>query len=230
MNAVSNIVAYGNLVGDVAMARLAGMDDMPFEERAEQLAKRGLATFIPYYGKYLAAKWADENDMRLGAGGKWSEGFNNEMEGLMSAAFGVETKDRESYFAARLRYGKLGKKEQNQEVDKIADQYWKDLIANATKFRSEANSPDVHDALLQQWVWDRSLLFSALPREDAERINFIVAQRMAEVAAGQGDAAETEFVRSLAKKLENGGLGSNALEVANYMRHLPFVKDDPERV
>lgn len=229
LSLASNLLDYGRTVGNVALAQWSGEDKVPFEKRAEQLMKRGASILFPTYGKWLAAKWALEHDANIGRGGQLMEGFRNEMEAVLSVHFGINTKDRESYYAAMQQLGSKTRAEEKAEVDAITAKYWESLVANATKFASENQDSDMYTAMVNEWTADQALLFSMLDREDRERMNEVIAQKLQDVASGNGSPAETEFVRKLAQKLQNGGFGSEGPKIANYLRNLDFVKNNPER-
>jgi hypothetical protein len=224
----SNLWNYGSLVADVTLARFRDMDDAPFEQRAEQLVKRGGALLIAPYGKWLAARWATDHDMRLASGGRVAEAYTNDFEAAISVAIGVETKDRLAYYEARKAIeGSGAGAARKDRVQELADIYWQQLVDNSTKFSAQAPSDDIYDELLKNYINDQGLILSALDRRDKEAITEIIDAKLQRVASGDGTTAEQAFVERITRKLANGGFGGEGPKVANYLRHLPFVKDDP---
>lgn len=224
----SNLWKFGDTVADVTMARFRDMDDAPFEVRAEQLAKRGGAILIAPYGKWLASQWALDHDMRMSSGGRVAEAYTNDLEAALSTVIGVETKDRLAYYEARRKIEGTGSGAARKDrVQEIADTYWQMLVDNSTKFSAEAPSDDVYDELLKNYINDQGLLLSALDRRDKEALTDIIDAKLQRVVSGDGTTAEQAFIERLTKKLADGGFGGDGPKVANYLRHLPFVKDDP---
>ena len=228
----SKLAQFADRAWTVAQGQWKGVDDVPFEVRAEQLMKQGLAAAIPMYDKYLAVRWAQEHDERISAGGRISEGFSNDLEAVLSFTLGINTKDAESYYAAMDRLGAEYASGSSDPVQAIADTYWRNLIGNSTKWEAEATDDALYDKLLANWTAEQSLVLSALNRRDKERLNQIISAKLEAVASGEAkdaDAAETAFVRKFAAKLEQGGYGADGPSLAAYMSELPFVKNNPER-
>jgi hypothetical protein len=195
--------------------------------RAEQLAKRGGAILIVPYGKWLATQWALDHDSRMASGGRIAEAYTNDLEGALSMSIGVETKDRLAYYEARRAIEGTGMGAGRKDrIQELADTYWQMLVDNSTKFAAEAPSDDVYDELLKNYINDQGLLLSALDRRDKEALTEIIDGKLQRVASGDGTTAERAFIERVTRKLENGGFGGEGPNIANYLRHLPFVKDD----
>jgi hypothetical protein len=227
MKTASAFWKYGDQVADATLARWKNADDVPFDVRLEQLAKKGGAIAIAPYGKYLANKWASEQDMFVSQGGAIAEQHTNNLQAWLATSIGVDTKDNIEYYAARKRLDEEFAAQRKDRVTDLANTYWKQLVENSTKFSAEAPSEDVYDDLLKNYINDQGLLLSALDRRDKEAVTDIIASKLQNIASGGGDTPEAAFVERMTKKLANGGFGAEGPEVANYMRHLQFIKDDP---
>lgn len=227
MKTASNLWNYGSTVADVTLARWRDMDDASLEQRVEELTKRGGTTLIPPYGKWVANKWALAHDTRLSSGGNFSEGFNNDLEALLATMIGVETKDRLAFYEAREKLEGSWKETRKDRIQEVADTYWQQLVQNSTIYADSGVSDDLYDELLKNYINDQGLLLSVLDRRDKEAVTDIIDAKLQRVASGDGTPAELAFVQRITNKLQQGGFGSEGPKVANYMRHLPFVKDDP---
>lgn len=228
----SKLAQFAQRASDVAQGQWKGLDDVPFEQRAEQLMKQGLAASIPMYDKYLAMRWAQEHDERISAGGRISEGFSNDLESVLSFTLGVNTKETESYYAAMDRLGKQAASGSDDPIQRIADTYWKNLIGESTKWAAQAPDDSLYDTLLSNWTAEQALVLSSLNRRDKARINEIIGVRLEAIASGEAvdaDAAETAFVKKFADKLASGGYGADGPSLAAYMSETEFVKNNPER-
>lgn len=228
----SKLAQFAERAWTVAQGQWQGVDDVPFERRAEQLTKQGLASTIPMYDKYLAFKWAQANDERISQGGRISEGFSNDMEVVMQGVFGVTTKEQTSYYDAMDRLGAKYAQGTDDELQSIADKYWKTLIAESVKWDNQTVDDSLYDTLLSNWTNEQALVLSALGRRDKERVNELISAKLEAVASGEAtdaDDAETAFVRKFATKLASGGFGDEGPSLAAYMSDLPFVKNNPER-
>lgn len=228
----SKLAQFANRASDVAQGQWKGLDDVPFEQRAEQLTRQGLASSIPMYDKYLSMRWAQEHDERISAGGRVSEGFSNDLEVVLNFTLGVNPKETESYYAAMDRLGAKAASGNDDPVQRIADTYWKNLVGESTKWASQAPDESLYDTLLSNWTAEQALVLSALNRRDKARINEIIGVKLEAIASGEAkdaDAAETAFVQKFATKLAAGGYGADGPSLAAYMSETEFVKNNPER-
>ncbi len=213
---------------DVAQAQWKGFDDVPFDARAEQLMKQGGVIALPIYGKFLAAKWAMENDAKISAGGKVSEGFNNEIEAQLGLILGVDTKDRVEFYAARDRLEGDFQKGREGHVEEIANTYWEQLVKNATVFADKQTDEDLYDRMLTDYVNEQGLMLSVLDPRDKQAINEIISTKLQKLASGDGDTTELAFIKRITKKLEDGGYGADGPQIAVYLQSLDFAKKKPE--
>lgn len=228
----SKLAQFASRASDVAQGQWKGLDDVPFEQRAAQLTKQGLAASIPIYDKYLALRWAQQHDERISAGGRISEGFSNDLEAILGFALGVNPKETESYYAAMDRLGAKAASGSDDPIQRIADTYWKNLVGESTKWAAQAPDDSLYDTLLANWTAEQALVLSALGPRDKERINQIIGIRLEAIASGEAkdaDAAETAFVQKFATKLASGGYGADGPSLAAYMSETEFVKNNPER-
>lgn len=225
----SAVVDYASTVRGIAQAQLAGVDDVPFQERAEKLFKQGLSTALPMYGRYLTAKWVMEHDAHIAAGGQLSEGLSTDLEAKMHFALGLDPKDRASYYEAMDRLeGQWSTPEgEGKEVQDIADTYWRNLVLYGVKLEREAPSEEMYDTLMMEHIRNQGLLFSVVGARNGERINEIVMNKLQAVMNGEGDVAEQQFVQRITSKLARGEFGDKGPRAAVYMRNLEFVKNNP---
>jgi hypothetical protein len=226
----STVGQYAKTVADVAQAQLAGVDTVPFEERAEKLTKQGLMTTLPTYGRFLTMQWVKEHDATIAQGGKVSEGFQSELEGKMHFLFGLDTKDRASYYEALDRLeGEYapGTGARDQELKNIAEQYWKNLVLYSTKLEPQAPTEEMYDRLMDEYVRNQGLLFSALDVRDGEVVNDLLAAKLESLTGQNGDSAEQQFVQRITQKLAKGDFGAAGPKAAVYLRNTEFVKNDP---
>lgn len=228
----SKLAQFAQRASDVAQGQWKGLDDVPFEQRAEQLMKQGLAASIPMYDKYLSMRWAQEHDERISAGGRVSEGFTNDLHTMLNFTLGVNTKDTESYYAAMDKLGRAVASGSDDPIQRIADTYWKNLVGESTKWAAQAPDDSLYDTLLSNWTAEQALVLSTLNRRDKARINEIIGVKLEAIASGEAkdaDAAETAFVQKFATKLASGGFGADGPSLAAYMSETEFVKNNPER-
>lgn len=231
-NQYSKLSQFAQRASQVVQAQWKDVDDVPFERRAEQLMKQGLAAAIPMYDKYLSYHWAREHDARISQGGRISEGFSNDLEAVLGFTMGINTKEQESYYDAMDRLDAKYAGDNKDRLQSIADTYWKNLIGESTKWDSSTVDDTMYGTLLSNWTNDQALLLSALPRRDKARVQELVSAKLEAVSSGEAtdaDAAETAFVRKFANQLAAGGFGAEGPQLAVYMSELPFVKDHPER-
>lgn len=227
----SKLYSFSKRVGDITLANIRGYDDMPIDERMDEILKEGGAHLLSGYNKYLAMQMAQRMDGWVSAGGRVTEGYSGALEGVLYSQFGITTKDRESLYAAQDKYiedkltNPLARK---KDLDSLADQYYKDLLESAVRFDKEATDDTVWSTLLDKWVRERGLLFSQLDTPDAEYIRETVRKRLERAAMGSNDSAETVLIERLTKDIRDGGFGSKGPEIALYLENAEFVRNNPK--
>lgn len=227
----SKLYSFSKRVGDITLANIRGYDDVPLDERMDEILKEGGAHLLSGYNKYLATQMAQRMDGWVSAGGRVTEGYSGALEGVLYSQFGITTKDRESLYAAQDKYieekltNPLSRK---KDLDELSDQYYKDLLESAVRFDKEAVDDVVWSTLLDRWVRERGLLFSQLDPPDAEYIRDTVAQRLERAAMGSNDSAETVLIERLTKDIRDGGFGAKGPEVAVYLENAEFVRNNPK--
>lgn len=228
---VSKLYSFAKRVGDVTLANIREHDDVPLDERFAELAKEGGALAMSQYNRYLATQAAARMDGWVSAGGKVSEGFSGQLEGMLYTQFGITTKDRESLYEAMDKFHEEqinNPLARTKNLDEMVDQYYKDLIQTAVKFDKEAPNDQVWGTLMDKWARERGLLFSVLPPVDAEYINGKVAERLERASRGSVDSAETVLVERLTKDIRDGRFGQEGPDVALYLEQAEFVKNNPK--
>lgn len=226
----SRVGQFAQLVRQVATANLKQMDAVPLNQRVEMVLKQGAIDLIPMYGKYVTAQWALANENYISQGGQLGDGFNSEIEVILSQQFGVETKDRASFIEARDRLADkmADPKERDAELRKVADTYWRRLVTQSVKAEAEAPTDEMYHQLMQQHLLNDSLVLSTLDPLDREKFNELIARKLDTVYKGNGDSSEKAFIEKQAQILEQGGYGSDGPNIANYLRNLSFVQQNPQ--
>lgn len=69
------------------------------------------------------------------------------------------------------------------------------------------------------------MLFSLMPRQDVERINALVAERI-EQARGSRDPAHVAFIERMDRRIRENAFGEGTDDVASYLMRADFV-DNP---
>jgi hypothetical protein len=225
----SKLLEFGGLVRQVATAKAKGVDDQPFSDRLKMVVDEGLVSTFPMYGKLVASSWALERDAYITQGGQVGDPYNHDLEVQLEFVYGLQTEDRESYYAARDRFaGEMLKPERRrEEVRKIADTYWTRLVLHGVKLQKEAPTEDLYRQLLQQHLRQEALVLSVLDPMDRQVFNDAIAQRLEATFKKEGDTAESIFVESITGPLAEGGFGSEGPQVVSYLRHLPFIQNNP---
>lgn len=227
---MSKLYRYMKRVGDITLANVRDHDDVPLDERFDELAKSGGAQLFSTYNRYLATQTASRLDGWLSAGGRLTEGFSGTLEGILYTQFGITTKDRESLYAAldKFREEEMQNplaKEKN--LDELVNQYYQDLITSAVRFNKEANSDEVWGQLMDNWVRERGLLFSVLDPADAEYINSKVADRIQRAVSKPADSAEAALVERVTRDITSGRFGKEGPDAAAYLDQAEFVRNNP---
>ena len=224
------VMDYIRTVRDVVTARRAELDSMELPDRLAKMTELGAHSLFPVYGKYVLGRWANENEAYISAGGTIGEGYQNEVEVWLSTIMGVDTKDKESYYAARARLGQdfNDEKKMGKAARDAADRYWENLVLTAVKFQREAPSDDIYNMLLNEHMMTHGLVLSALPEADYELFQDHIEQKLERVYKGEGTTSEQIFLEGLNKKLAEGGMGSEGPSIYSYLKHLDFIKNNPE--
>lgn len=226
----SRVGQFGQLIRQVATANAKGMDAVPFPERAQMVLNQGAIDLIPMYGKYVGLRWSMENDHYISQGGMLGDGFNSELESKLSFAYGVETKDRQSFMDARDRLAdKMSDpQERDAEIRSVADIYWRRLVNSSVKAEAEAPTDEIYHQLMQQHLLNDGLVLSTLDPLDRELFNDIISRKLDTVYKGNGDSAEKSFIEKQSKILESGGYGADGPAITAYLQNLPFVQKNPQ--
>lgn len=226
----SRVGQFGQLIRQVATASAKQMDAVPLPERAQMVLKQGAIDLIPMYGKYVGLRWSMQNDHYISQGGALGDGFNSELEAKLSFAYGVETKDRQSFMDARDRLAdKMSDpQERDAEIRNVADIYWRRLVNQSVKAEAEAPTEEIYHQLMQQHLLNDGLVLSTLDPLDRELFNDVIARKLDTVYKGNGDTAEKSFIEKQSKILESGGYGADGPSIVAYLRNLPFVQSNPQ--
>lgn len=228
---VSKLYSFSKRVGDVTFANIRGYDDVPLDDRFEELGKEGATHLFSSYNRYLATKAAERMDGWVSSGGRLTEGFAGDLEGDLYKHFGITTKDRESLYAAMDKYQEeklTNPLSRQKDLDELVDQYYRDLVLTAVRLDKEATEDDAFNTMMDKWTRERGMLFSVLPEPDAEYIRDAVSQRIEKAAQGQADSAETVLIERLSKDIRDGRFGQDGPDVALYLNQSEFVKNNPK--
>lgn len=228
-NYYSRLARYMGDVSNVVTARMKDADDMPFEQRMDLVVKRGLVDTMPIYGKWVAGRWASEHGRFISERGVISEPFGDAIEVRLQWLFGVESKDRASYYEAtdRLRLDFEDTAKADKAAEEIADIYWKNLLTTAVKLNTEAPTDDLWQGAMDQWMLDQGLMLSVLGPREKQVFSARIERKIDELATGQGDSAEKLMMEKFTGKLREGGYGEEGPKAAIYFKHLPFVQKSP---
>ena len=227
----SEIYKYMKRSYEIALAQTQDLDNIPVDERAEELVKKGGTLMFSAYNRHLAVEAAKKYDGYISAGGSVTEGFSGDLEEALFKHFGIMTKDRESLYQAMDKYGEDmqsdsagGKKD--KELQQLAQEYYANLIFRAVKLDKETPSQAVWENLMDEWVREQGLLFSMLPPDDAARVSDLVHQRVSRTMENP-DSAERVFVERLTSKILSNGFGSDGPKVGKYLEQAEFVRNNP---
>lgn len=229
-NSRSNLYRFFKRVGDVTLANIREHDNVPIKERAAELARTGGVQLFSTYDRYLAVKAAERMDGFISSGGTVTEGFSGPLEGILFSQFGIMTKDRESLFEAMDNYREetLAKPGSRQAaLDRLANQYWQDLITTSIKYNKEATSAEVWGTLHDRATRERGLLFSVLDPQEAEYIRDKVEDKIDKVLSGNGTSAEAAFIDQMQTDLRKGRFGKEGPDIALALSEEEFVKKNP---
>lgn len=227
----SKLYSWIRRTGDITLANIREHDDVPLDERFEELAKEGGMNLFSVYNRYLASKAAERMDGWVSSGGTITEGHSGALEHHLYTQFGIMTKDRESLYAAMDKYREetlTNPLARTEALDDLVDRYYKELVMTGIKFNSEATSDDAWNQMMDKWVRQRGLLFSLLDEPDAEYINEKVAERIERAMASQQDSAETILIERLTKDIRDGRFGSDGPDAALYLEQAEFVRNNPK--
>lgn len=227
---MSKLYHYIRRVGDISLANVREMDDVPLDERMNELAKEGGAQLFSTYNRLLATQAAARLDGWLSSGGKLTEGFSGQLEGVLYTQFGVTTKDRQSLYTAmdKFREEEMHNPLARQKnLDDMVNQYYKDLLTSSVRFDKEATSDAVWSQLMDKWVRERGVLFSVLDPQDAEYINQKVGEKIQKAVSHPQDSAEATLVERVTSDIRNGRFGKEGPDAAAYLNEAEFVRKNP---
>lgn len=225
----SKLVAFIQKSYNISLAQLQDLDDVPFDERAMEIAKQGGGMLISTLDRFLAAKAAQKMDGWVSGGGTVTEGFSGPLEGQLYTHFGIATKDRESLYAAMDKYMGTYKSDpafRTKTLDDVADKYYKDLLLYTTKLDQEAPTQAVYDNMLDQWVRQRGLLYSVLDPDEAEYVSERVNARLRNAVTSR-DSAEAKLITRITDDVLKGRMGKEGPDALLYLEQAPFVQSNP---
>ena len=226
----SKFTKFIKYVSDITTARWKDVDQMPWEQRRDQMLQRGLTDLLPLYGKWVTARWAVEHGRFISENGVMSEPFDNEIEAKLSLVLGVDSKDRASYYESvdRIRNSFEDEGASRKAAEDAADVYWKNLLFHAVKFDKEVSEDGMWDSAMDQYLLDQGILLSVLSPRERQVFNSRIEAKMDELARASGDSAERIMLERLTNKLADGGFGEKGPQLAAYLRHLPWVEKNPQ--
>lgn len=225
----SKLVQFLNKVRNVSLAQIQDLDDIPFDERAKELATQGGGVLLSSMDRFIAARAADRLDGWVSAGGQVTEGYSGILEGELYSVFGIQTKDRASLYEAMDKFHSQYKSDPafaQQTLDDVADKYYKDLLLYTTKLDAEAPTQAVFDNMLDQWVRQRGLLYSVMEPDEAEYVSERVNARLRNALTSK-DSAETTLVNRITQDVLKGRMGREGPEALMYLENAPFVQSNP---
>lgn len=228
-NKASQLYQWGKKITAATLLQAQQMDDVPLEERAEELAKVGASTLFSQYNKYLAVAAAKKMEGWTTAGGNISQGYSSDLEGALFLAFGINTRNREELYEARAKFEQqyvADDKAKDRELRSLANTYFQQLVFTSLKVSNETTSTEHYDMLMDKWMREQNLLFSMLDEDDAERVNELVEEKI-RGALKSNNTAEQELVRNLTSTLRVNGFGSEGPNVSSYLRRQRFVQENP---
>jgi hypothetical protein len=220
---------WGQRVFSVSLGQAQGLDDVPIDERAEELTKSGAALLFSQYNKILAVQAARQLDGWVTAGGNISQGYSGELEGSLFKLFGINTKERDELYRAMDLYQERMETDtsfRDNELRDIANQYYNDLVFQSLKASDQTSSDQHYDNLMSRWTRERNLLFSMMERQDAARVHELVSDRIAR-ALHSKDPAELQFIEQLTREIRENHFGAEGPEVSSYLMQQEFVKNNP---
>lgn len=227
--------AVGDYIGqvyDIALARARDLDTVPFEDRVEQIGKEGLAMFVSQYRREYVMDLADAMDGVVMRGGRISQERIHEVERIAFSAFGIDTKDRQAYYAlrdahrsAKRNMDRGGRANKAQEY---ADQYFEQLIRANAMWHDDALPQDRIRILRDDWVGQQNLLASVIFEDDPEMLALVTEQINGKVLRIlEQDSlilAEQHLVDSITADLKNNLL-ENPAGMINRLMHNKSVTD-----
>lgn len=225
----SKLVSFLSKVKNISLAQVQDLDDVPFDERAKEIANQGGATLISTYDRFLAAKAAQRMDGWISAGGTVTEGFSGPLEATLYTHFGIQTKDRESLYAAMDKFRSDYKEDSvfaRKTLDDTADKYYKDLLLFTTRLNAEAPNQAIYDNMLDQWLRQRGLLYSVMEPEEAEYVSERVNAKLRNALSSR-DSAEANLVRRITDDVLKGRMGREGPDALLYLEQAEFVKNNP---
>lgn len=228
---IGEIAKFVTRAARITLAQAKDMDDIPVDERIDELMKKGGKINFSFYNRYLASSMAMKVGGYMSAGGVVNEGFSGELEAALFTHFGVMTKSREELYEAQDKYGEWiqsDPKNKKQELEELAQQAYRDMIFRVVNADKEsAGRREIFDTLVDEAMREQELLFSFLPRQDAARVSDLMREKAQRAINDPQDSAERRFVESIIAPLQEGGFGSDTLKVASYLQNAEFVKANP---
>jgi hypothetical protein len=228
---VGDIAKFLNRARRITLAQAKDMDDIPLNERVDELMKQGGKLNFSFYNRYLASKAAMKVGGYMSAGGVINEGFSGELEANLFTHFGVMTKSREELYAAQDKYGEWVEsdpKNKKQELEQLAQQAYRDMIFRVVQASKDSGGrEEIFGTLVDEAMREQELLFSFLPREDAAVISDLMREKAIRAINNPSDSAERRFVEDMLRPLQEGGFGSDSLKVGAYLQRMEAVKNNP---
>lgn len=228
---VGEIAKFVKRASRIILAQAKDLDDVPLNERIDELMKQGGKLNFSFYNRYLASSAAMKVGGYMSAGGVVNEGFSGELEANLFTHFGVMTKSREELYEAQDRYSQWiesDPKNKKEELDELAQQAYRDMIFRVVQASKDSGGRrEIFDTLLDEAMREQELLFSFLPRQDAARISELMQEKAIRAINNPQDSAERRFVEEMLAPLQEGGFGSDTLKTASYLKNAEFVKQNP---
>lgn len=219
---------WAKRMAEASLAQANDYDEMPLNERAAVLANEGAGVMFSQYNKVLAVRAAEAMEHWVSAGGDISVPYSGDVEGVLYKFFGIDTKDKTSYYEARQRYQERLESDldfRDKELQDLAGQYFNRLVFESLKAKRETTSDEHFDLLMSRWFRQQNMLFSMLPRQDAERVSALVAERI-EKARKSRDPATVEFIEAMDRNIRDVAFGEMSDDAASYLMRSDFVQSD----
>jgi hypothetical protein len=226
---VSRLADWGAKVFQTSLGQAQGLDDVPIDVRAEELAKSGGALLFSQYNKILAVQAARLLDGWTTAGGNVSQAYSGELEGSLFKLFGVNTKERDELYRAMDAYQERMETDtsfRDNELREVANKYYQDLVFQSIHAQGQTTSDQHYDNLMDLWTRERNLLFSMMDKQDAARVHELVSDKIT-AALRSKDPAEQQFIERLTKSIRENHFGADGPEVSSYLMQQDFVKNNP---
>ena len=226
----SKLVKYMRRVSGITLAQLEDYDDVPVDERFDQLLKEGAGELFSQYNRALAVRAAEKMDGFVSAGGVISEGYSGALEGYLYEHFGIMSREREDLYEDMEKFMAKHNEDPDSNLQEMADTYFKDFVETATRLDAEtADRDEVFNDMLDKWTRERGLLFSMLEPQEAERVHELVRDRITRMLKNP-DSSQKRFVERIVKDVTNAEFGNEGPTILKYLQNQSYVKDNPELV